>query len=80
MAQLITLRWKLRQAVAPGASDRQDDLFDPVRIVKTEPSASGPFKTDAEIKSRILYNEGHPHPIEYHVTDTVAEILALANG
>lgn len=80
MATLIKLRWKQRQGVTPGASDRQDDLFDPVRIVKVEPSACGPKQDDAEIVTKVLYNEGGPTVVEYHVTDTVDEVLALANA
>jgi len=83
MAQQITLRWKYRQGAPPDPSDREDNLFNVSRIVKTEPSTWGPppVGTDADINSRVLYNEmGGGHPIEYHVTDTVAEILALANG
>lgn len=81
MAQIITLRWKKRQRVAPGASDRQDDLFNVSRLVKVEPSSSGPDQDDAEIFSKVKYNEiGGGYPIVYYCTDTVAEILALANG
>ena len=83
MGQIITLNWKLRQRVAPGASDRADDLFNTSRIVKVEVSPSGPDpdNLDAEILSKVTYNEmGGGYPIVYHCTDTVAEIQALANA
>ena len=79
MSTLVKLRWKLRQGVAPGASDRQDDLFKPDRIRKVEPSSSGPSQDDAEIKSRVLYDEFGSQPVEYHCTHTVDEIETLAN-
>ena len=80
MAQVILINWKLRQRVAPAAGENQDDLINTSRIVKIEPSASGPDQDDAEILSKVVYNEmGGGHPIVYYVTDTVAEIKVLAD-
>lgn len=79
MAVLVELTWKKRNGRAPATSDRQEDGFDPVRIVKTEPSPSGPANDDADIRSRILYNEGGPSPVEYHTVHEASDVVAKAN-
>ena len=76
----IPLTWRLRQNVTPKSGANQVDAFNPSRLVKVEPSNGGPDGSDVLIVTRVLYNEGQSFPIEYHVEDTVAEVIALANA
>jgi hypothetical protein len=81
-ASLISLGVILRQLEYIKTDHTSEaQAFDPTRFVKVEPSVSGPNPDalDATIKARVLYNEGMGIPVEYHVSDTVAEIVALAN-
>ena len=79
-ANLIPLTVKLVGGAPPKTGTNEVQGFSPVRFIKIDPSAGGPDGTDADIVTRILYNEGTPNAIEYHVEDTVAEVIALANA
>ena len=81
MAVLIEMTWKLHNARTPEpASDRQEDGFNPSRIVKAEPAIGGPDGTDSDIRSRVLYNQGAPSVDEYYTIHEASDVVALANA
>ena len=80
MAKSIPLTWKLRSAQKPSSGTNQVDGFNPSRLVKISPSAGGPDGSDADINTKVTYNEGLPNVTEYFVEETVAAIILLANA